>query len=72
MTKNRLSRRALLTLSLMATVLATGLAAQTAPPRAIPAKPATYFPAAGTWQHKAPAEVGMDAAKLPYPCHVHS
>ena len=24
----------------------------------------TYFPAAGTWQHKAPAEVGMDAAKL--------
>ena len=25
---------------------------------------ATYFPAAGTWQHKAPAEEGMDAAKL--------
>ena len=24
----------------------------------------TYFPAAGKWQHKAPAEVGMDAAKL--------
>ena len=24
----------------------------------------TYFPAAGTWQHKVPAEVGMDAAKL--------
>ena len=24
----------------------------------------TYFPAAGTWQHKAPNEVGMDAAKL--------
>ena len=24
----------------------------------------TYFPAAGTWQHKAPAEAGMDAAKL--------
>ncbi len=24
----------------------------------------TYYPAAGTWQHKAPAEVGMDAAKL--------
>jgi CubicO group peptidase (beta-lactamase class C family) len=25
---------------------------------------ATYFPAAGTWQHKAPSEVNMDAAKL--------
>src|SRR5213075_2968160 len=24
----------------------------------------TYFPDAGNWQHKAPAEVGMDAAKL--------
>jgi len=24
----------------------------------------SYFPAAGTWQRKAPAEVGMDAAKL--------
>ena len=24
----------------------------------------TYFPAAGTWQHKAPAEAGMDASKL--------
>ncbi len=24
----------------------------------------TYYPAAGTWQHKSPAEVGMDAAKL--------
>jgi CubicO group peptidase (beta-lactamase class C family) len=23
-----------------------------------------YFPPAGTWQHKAPAEVGMDSAKL--------
>jgi CubicO group peptidase (beta-lactamase class C family) len=57
MTKTRLSRRVLLTLFLMATVLAAGLAAQTA-------KPATYFPAAGTWQHKPPAEVGMDAAKL--------
>jgi CubicO group peptidase (beta-lactamase class C family) len=27
-------------------------------------KRATYFPAPGTWQHKSPAEVGMDAAKL--------
>jgi CubicO group peptidase (beta-lactamase class C family) len=27
-------------------------------------KPSTYFPAAGTWQHKAPADVGIDAAKL--------
>jgi CubicO group peptidase (beta-lactamase class C family) len=25
---------------------------------------ATYFPAAGQWQHKAPAELGFDAAKL--------
>jgi CubicO group peptidase (beta-lactamase class C family) len=27
-------------------------------------KNATYFPAKGTWQHKAPADVGMDPAKL--------
>jgi CubicO group peptidase (beta-lactamase class C family) len=45
-----------LTLPLIAAALAAGLAAQT--------KPTTYFPAAGTWQHKAPGEVGMDAAKL--------
>jgi CubicO group peptidase (beta-lactamase class C family) len=57
MTTNRLNRRSLLTRSLMVTVLAAGLAAQTAPRT-------TYFPAAGTWQHKAPAEVGMDPSKL--------
>src|SRR6476619_5663981 len=34
-------------------LLAAGLGAQTA-----------YFPAAGTWQHKAPADAGMDAGKL--------
>ena len=28
------------------------------------AQPATYYPAKGSWQRKAPAEVGMDAAKL--------
>src|SRR5580704_15570864 len=27
-------------------------------------KSATYFPAPGTWQKKAPAEVGMDPVKL--------
>jgi CubicO group peptidase (beta-lactamase class C family) len=26
--------------------------------------PAPYYPAAGNWTHKAPADVGMDAAKL--------
>jgi CubicO group peptidase (beta-lactamase class C family) len=39
-------------LTLLAAVLAPLLAGQ------------SYFPAAGTWQHKAPSEVGMDAAKL--------
>ena len=59
MTNRRLNRNLLLTLPLIAAALAPGLAAQTAQP-----KRTTYFPAAGTWQHKAPAEVGMDAAKL--------
>ncbi len=40
-------------LTLLAAVLLPLLEAQT-----------TYFPPAGTWQHKAPAEAGMDAAKL--------
>jgi CubicO group peptidase (beta-lactamase class C family) len=44
-----LSRRSLFALSLFA---APALFGQ------------SYFPAAGTWQRKAPAEVGMDAAKL--------
>lgn len=29
-----------------------------------PAKPATYFPARGAWERRAPADVGMDAAAL--------
>jgi hypothetical protein len=58
-TAHWLNRRSLLTLPLLAAVLAPGLVAQTTP-----AKRIAYFPAAGAWQHKAPAEVGMDAAKL--------
>ena len=41
---------------LLSILLAPGLAAQ--------AQHTTYFPAAGTWQHKAPEEAGMDASKL--------
>jgi CubicO group peptidase (beta-lactamase class C family) len=59
MTTNWLNRRSWLALPLVAAVLTPGLAGQTAQPRRT-----TYFPAAGTWQYKAPAEVGMDAAKL--------
>jgi CubicO group peptidase (beta-lactamase class C family) len=33
-------------------------------PRLLAQKPATYFPAAGKWSHKAPAELGFDAAGL--------
>jgi hypothetical protein len=44
--------------ALLVSLLPIGLAAQTSQ------KSATYFPAAGTWQHKAPAEVGLDPAKL--------
>src|SRR5690348_9645723 len=58
MTNHHLLRRPLLALPLMA-ALVSALIAQTAP-----AKRSTYFPAAGAWQHKAPGEVGMDAAKL--------
>ncbi|HUS07401.1 MAG TPA: serine hydrolase [Bryobacteraceae bacterium] len=50
-----MNRRLLLAVPLMA-VLAAGLPAQT--------RGTTYFPAAGTWQHRPPAGVGMDAAKL--------
>jgi CubicO group peptidase (beta-lactamase class C family) len=40
-------------------------AAQTTPAmQAAKAAQATYFPPAGSWAHKAPAEVGMDAAKI--------
>jgi hypothetical protein len=56
MTPDWLSRRSL---PLVAILVASGLAAQTAQP-----KRTAYFPAAGSWQRKAPAEVGMDAAKL--------
>jgi CubicO group peptidase (beta-lactamase class C family) len=59
MTTNWLNRHSLLALPLVATVLAPGLTGQAAEP-----KPTNYFPASGTWQHKAPDEVGMDAAKL--------
>ena len=44
---------------LLAIVLTPTLLAQNAP-----AKRATYFPAAGSWQHKPPAEMGLDPAKL--------
>ena len=50
-TTNWLNRRSWLALPLLAAVLTPGLAGQTAQP-----KRATYFPAAGTWQHKRPAE----------------
>jgi hypothetical protein len=43
----------------MAAMLAPGLAAQSSSP-----KRTAYFPAAGKWQHKASAEVNMDAGKL--------
>lgn len=54
-----LDRRSLLALPLMAAVLAPALGAQTKQ-----AASTNYFPARGTWQHKTPAEAGMDAAKL--------
>jgi CubicO group peptidase (beta-lactamase class C family) len=53
--KNGFNRSWLLAWALMA-ALVPSLAAQT--------KKAAYFPAAGTWQHKAAAEAGMDPAKL--------
>ena len=56
MTTRWLNRRSLLALPLLAAMLAPRLAAET--------KHATYFPAAGAWQHKAAAEVAMDARKL--------
>lgn len=56
---NRPGRCQLLLQSLIVTALASGLAAQPVQP-----KSGTYFPAPGAWQHKAPAEMGMDAAKL--------
>jgi CubicO group peptidase (beta-lactamase class C family) len=58
-TTNRLSRSSWLILPLTAAVLASGLAAQT-----MQSKRTTYFPAAGKWQKKAPADVGMDPENL--------
>jgi len=55
---DRFARCSLLSVS-VAGVLASTLAAQAPLP-----KSGTYFPPAGTWQHKAPAEMGMDGAKL--------
>jgi CubicO group peptidase (beta-lactamase class C family) len=59
MTNRWLERRSTLALPLLAAWLAAGLNSQTAP-----AKHGTYFPASGSWQHKSPAEEGIDAAKL--------
>lgn len=59
MTTHSLKRRSLLALPLIAASLAPGLYAQTTQ-----AKRTAYFPPAGTWQHRTPAELGMDAAKL--------
>lgn len=59
MTTIWLSRGSFLALPLVAVMLAPELAAQTGQ-----RKRTAYFPAAGTWQHKAPAEVAMDAPKL--------
>ncbi len=59
MTTTLLNRRSLLVLSLLAVALAPRVAAQTSPPR-----PSSYFPAAGAWQHKSPADAGMDPVKL--------
>ena len=59
MTTKSLNRLSLLALPLVVSLLAPGLAAQTSQP-----KRAAYFPAASTWQHKKPSEVGMDDEKL--------
>ena len=49
------TRRLLVGPALLLGVLASLLSAQQA---------ATYFPPAGTWQHKSPAALGLDSAKL--------
>ena len=48
-----LNRRGVIALPLLLAAFAAALPAQK-----------SYFPAAGTWQHKPPSEVGMDAVKL--------
>lgn len=57
MTTHRLHRFSFVAVLLVASV--SGLTAQTAQ-----ARRTTYFPAAGTWQRRPPAEVGMDSSKL--------
>ena len=56
MTTHRLNRNSLLNLPLIVALLVPGLGAQS--------KHTPYFPAAGAWQHKSPAQVGMDDGKL--------
>lgn len=56
MTTHQFSQRSFLTMLGMAALLVPRLAAQ-------PAQ-APYFPPGGTWQHKAPADAGMDGEKL--------
>jgi CubicO group peptidase (beta-lactamase class C family) len=55
--KNR--RRACLQILPLAAVLAHALAAQTAP-----ARQSAYYPPSGSWEHRPPTDVGMNAAKL--------
>jgi|SRR5579872_3504044 len=53
------NRSFLTAVSALAITLLPGLTAQSTQP-----KRTGYFPSAGTWQRKAPAELGMDSAKL--------
>src|SRR5215471_11359262 len=59
MITNRLKTCSLLTLLLLAALLAPALAAQSER-----IKHSVYFPARDAWQRKAPAEMGLDPAKL--------
>jgi CubicO group peptidase (beta-lactamase class C family) len=59
----RRSPRALRTASAVALLATLGLFSS-APHAQAPAARATYYPSAGEWTRKTPAEVGMDAAKL--------
>jgi CubicO group peptidase (beta-lactamase class C family) len=58
-TISKLNGSSLLAVLIVAAALAPGLAAQTAQ-----ARRTTYFPGAGKWQHRAPADLGMDTSKL--------
>jgi CubicO group peptidase (beta-lactamase class C family) len=55
------NRRLPLSLALLSALLTATVAAQTGQ---TPHPQTTYFPAAGTWRHKTPAEAGMDPVKL--------